>query len=320
MLAEGCGGRHQACCTRHFFDTLRVDLGGHAAERLQGRHRRRLQPAPGLARRPRHRGQRKDFAADIALLIKLLTGVNADLDALDEQLRTCRPEPAAALLRRDAILTHPVFNTHHTEHQMLRYLKKLQNRDLALDHSMISLGSCTMKLNASSEMIPITWPEFADIHPFAPLDQAQGYLQMIGELEAWLKAITGFDAICMQPNSGAQGEYAGLVAIARYHASRGESQRKVCLIPKSAHGTNPATAQMCGMRVVVVDCDEAGNIDLADLAAKAAQHAANLACLMITYPSTHGVFEESVRISAPSCTSMAARSIWTAPTSTPRSA
>jgi hypothetical protein len=178
---------------------------------------------------------------------------------------------------------------------MLRYLKKLQNRDLALDHSMISLGSCTMKLNASSEMIPITWPEFADIHPFAPLDQAQGYLQMIGELESWLKAITGFDAICMQPNSGAQGEYAGLVAIARYHASRGETQRKVCLIPKSAHGTNPATAQMCGMRVVVVDCDDAGNIDLADLKAKAAQNAANLACLMITYPSTHGVFEEAVK-------------------------
>jgi glycine dehydrogenase len=160
---------------------------------------------------------------------------------------------------------------------------------------MISLGSCTMKLNASSEMIPITWPEFADIHPFAPLDQAQGYLQMIGDLESWLKAITGFDAICMQPNSGAQGEYAGLVAIARYHASRGETQRRVCLIPKSAHGTNPATAQMCGMRVVVVDCDDAGNIDLADLAAKAAQHAASLACLMITYPSTHGVFEASVR-------------------------
>jgi glycine dehydrogenase len=138
-------------------------------------------------------------------------------------MQTDRPDLPASLLRRDAILTHPVFNTHHTEHQMLRYLKKLQNRDLALDHSMISLGSCTMKLNASSEMIPITWPEFADIHPFAPLDQAQGYLQMIGELESWLKAITGFDAICMQPNSGAQGEYAGLVAIARYHASRGES-------------------------------------------------------------------------------------------------
>src|SRR6185369_3291933 len=146
----------------------------------------------------------------------------------------------------------------------------------ALDHSMISLGSCTMKLNATSEMIPVTWPEFTDIHPFAPLDQAQGYLEMIGGLEDWLKVITGFDAICMQPNSGAQGEYAGLVAIARYHASRGEGQRHVCLIPKSAHGTNPATAQMADMRVVVVDCDENGNINVADLKAKAEEHADDL--------------------------------------------
>jgi glycine dehydrogenase len=287
------------------------------AERLPGRRRRRLQPAPG---RPALgiAINEKTSRADIGTLIKLITGVDADLEASTSRLPADPSLPA--LLRRDAILTHPVFNTHHTEHQMLRYLKKLQNRDLALDHSMISLGSCTMKLNASSEMIPITWPEFADIHPFAPLDQAQGYLQMIGDLEAWLKAITGFDAICMQPNSGAQGEYAGLVAIARYHASRGESQRKVCLIPKSAHGTNPATAQMCGMRVVVVDCDDCRqHRPVADLAAKAAQHAANLACLMITYPSTHGVFEEAVRISAPSCTSMAARSTWTAPTSTRRS-
>jgi glycine dehydrogenase len=237
----------------------------------------------------------KTSRTDVGNLIKLLTGIHADLGILDAQLQQDDPSLPPALLRHDAILTHPVFNTHHTEHQMLRYLKKLQNRDLALDHSMISLGSCTMKLNASSEMIPITWPEFADIHPFAPLDQATGYLQMIGELETWLKAITGFDAICMQPNSGAQGEYAGLVAIARYHASRGESRRQVCLIPKSAHGTNPATAQMCGMRVVVVNCDEAGNIDVADLRAKAAQHADQLACLMITYPSTHGVFEEAVQ-------------------------
>jgi glycine dehydrogenase len=178
---------------------------------------------------------------------------------------------------------------------MLRYLKKLQNKDLALDHSMISLGSCTMKLNATSEMIPITWPEFTDIHPFAPLDQAQGYLEMIASLEDGLKAITGFDAICMQPNSGAQGEYAGIVAITRYHASKGESGRNICLIPKSAHGTNPATAQMCGLQIVVVDCDENGNVDFADLKAKAAQHSAHLACLMITYPSTHGVFEEAIK-------------------------
>ncbi len=295
ILAQGLRRAGITVISRHFFDSLRIDLGSHALSAYKaaveaGYNLRQVSPGVlGIA------VNEKTTRADITTLLKLITGVTADLAPLDEQLQLCDPTLPTALLRQDAILTHPVFNTHHTEHQMLRYLKKLQNRDLALDHSMISLGSCTMKLNASSEMIPITWPEFTDIHPFAPLDQAQGYLQMIAELESWLKAITGFDAICMQPNSGAQGEYAGLVAIARYHASRGETQRKVCLIPKSAHGTNPATAQMCGMRVVVVDCDEAGNIDLADLAAKAAQNAANLACLMITYPSTHGVFEESVR-------------------------
>ncbi|MGA9962152.1 MAG: glycine dehydrogenase (aminomethyl-transferring), partial [Azonexus sp.] len=161
--------------------------------------------------------------------------------------------------------------------------------------SMISLGSCTMKLNATSEMIPVTWPEFGGLHPFAPRDQAVGYLEMIAGLTEWLKIVTGFDAICMQPNSGAQGEYAGLVAIDRYHASRGEDHRNVCLIPKSAHGTNPATAQMANMKVVVVDCDDSGNVDVADLKAKAEAHKDDLACLMITYPSTHGVFEEAVR-------------------------
>jgi glycine dehydrogenase len=178
---------------------------------------------------------------------------------------------------------------------MLRYLKSLQNKDLALDHSMISLGSCTMKLNATSEMIPVTWPEFGGLHPFAPRDQAVGYLEMIAGLTEWLKTVTGFDAICMQPNSGAQGEYAGLVAIDRYHASRGEAHRNVCLIPKSAHGTNPATAQMANMKVVVVDCDENGNVDVSDLKAKAEAHSNDLACLMITYPSTHGVFEEAIK-------------------------
>ena len=200
-----------------------------------------------------------------------------------------------ALRRNDAILTHPVFNSYHTEHEMLRYLKRLQNKDLAMDHSMISLGSCTMKLNATSEMIPVTWAEFGDIHPFAPIDQAQGYMEMIGGLESWLKVVTGFDAICMQPNSGAQGEYAGIVAIRRYHASRGEGHRNICLIPRSAHGTNPATSQMCGLDIVVVACDDNGNVDVADLKAKAEEHSKNLACLMITYPSTHGVFEESIK-------------------------
>jgi glycine dehydrogenase len=201
----------------------------------------------------------------------------------------------AALQRHSAILTHPVFNSHHTEHGMLRYLKRLQNRDLAMDHSMISLGSCTMKLNAAAEMIPVSWPEFGQLHPFAPLDQAQGYVELIAGLEGQLKAITGFDAVCMQPNSGAQGEYTGLVAIRRYQRANGQGHRNVCLIPKSAHGTNPATAQMCGLEVVAVACDDSGNVDVGDLRAKAEQHAANLSCLMITYPSTHGVFEEAIK-------------------------
>ncbi|MCP9759760.1 aminotransferase class V-fold PLP-dependent enzyme, partial [Aquitalea sp. S1-19] len=194
-----------------------------------------------------------------------------------------------------AILTHPVFNQYHTEHGMLRYLKRLENRDLALNHSMISLGSCTMKLNAVAEMLPVTWPAFAELHPFCPADQAVGYHEMIAGLQAQLMAITGFDAISMQPNSGASGEYAGLLAILRYHESRGDVARTVCLIPQSAHGTNPATAQMLGMQVVVVKCDELGNVDLTDLKAKAELHADRLGALMITYPSTHGVFEESIR-------------------------
>ncbi|AQR64301.1 glycine dehydrogenase (aminomethyl-transferring) [Aquaspirillum sp. LM1] len=230
--------------------------------------------------------------ADVAALVQLLTGQPVDIDALDASVTDAIP---ASLARTSRYLTHPVFNTHHSETEMLRYLKRLQNRDLALDHSMISLGSCTMKLNATSEMIPVTWPEFAGLHPFAPREHAAGYLAMIDSLSEQLKAITGFDAICMQPNSGAQGEYAGLLAIRRYHASRGDAQRTVCLIPKSAHGTNPATAQMMGMQVVVVACDDNGNVDVADLKAKAEQYGNTLACLMITYPSTHGVFEEAMR-------------------------
>ena len=178
---------------------------------------------------------------------------------------------------------------------MLRYLKQLENKDLALNQAMIPLGSCTMKLNATSEMIPITWAEFANLHPFVPRGQAQGYKLMIEELEAWLCAITGFDAISMQPNSGAQGEYAGLVAIRKYHESRGEGQRDICLIPSSAHGTNPASAQMVSMRVVIVECDKGGNVDLEDLKRKTAEAGDRLSCLMITYPSTHGVYEENVR-------------------------
>ncbi len=199
------------------------------------------------------------------------------------------------LLRTDEILTHPTFNSYHTEHEMLRYLKSLEDKDLAMNRSMISLGSCTMKLNATSEMLPITWNEFANVHPFAPQEQVAGYHEMIESLQAQLRAITGFDEISMQANSGASGEYAGLLLIRRYHESRGESGRDVCLIPRSAHGTNPATAQMLGMKVVVVATDDKGNVDVADLQAKCEEYSERLGALMITYPSTHGVYEEGIR-------------------------
>ena len=201
----------------------------------------------------------------------------------------------SAHLRTDDILTHPVFNSHHTEHEMLRYLKSLEDKDLAMNRSMISLGSCTMKLNATSEMLPITWPEFANVHPFAPRNQVTGYIAMIDSLQDQLKAITGFDDVSMQPNSGASGEYAGLLAIRRYHESLGETNRDVCLIPQSAHGTNPATAMMMGMQVIVVKTDDNGNVDIDDLTTKCEEHSERLGALMITYPSTHGVFEEGIR-------------------------
>lgn len=199
-----------------------------------------------------------------------------------------------SLQRTSPFLTHPVFNSHHAEHEMLRYIKKLENKDLSMVHSMISLGSCTMKLNATTEMIPVTWPEFGNIHPFAPAGQTKGYQQLISVLEAWLAEITGFTGVSLQPNSGAQGEYAGLMVIRAYHHNRNEGHRNIALIPASAHGTNPASAVMAGMQVVIVKSDEDGKIDVADLKAKAEQHKSNLACLMVTYPSTHGVFEEAI--------------------------
>ena len=199
------------------------------------------------------------------------------------------------LTRTSAYLTHPVFNSYHAEHELLRYIKRLEARDLSLTTSMIPLGSCTMKLNAASEMFPVSWPEIGKLHPFAPADQTRGYAQLCSQLECWLAEITGFAGISLQPNSGAQGEYAGLLVIRAYHRARGDTHRNVCLIPVSAHGTNPASAVMAGMEVVAVACDDKGNIDVADLKAKAAEHAKNLSALMITYPSTHGVFEETVR-------------------------
>ncbi len=235
---------------------------------------------------------------DIATLFNVILGSDHGLsvEALDADVTT---QPASAipenLLRTSDILTHEVFNQYHSETEMLRYIKSLENKDLALNHSMISLGSCTMKLNATAEMIPVTWAEFGQIHPFAPLNQAEGYQEMIAELAEWLINVTGYDNLSMQPNSGAQGEYAGLLAIQRYHESRGEGHRNVCLIPSSAHGTNPASAQMVSLNVVVVKCDNNGNVDLDDLRKKAEEVGDNLSCAMITYPSTHGVYEETIR-------------------------
>jgi len=227
--------------------------------------------------------------------ILLGEGHGLDVAELDKKIVDCgHSSIPAALVRESEILTHPVFNSYHSETEMLRYIKKLENKDLALNHSMISLGSCTMKLNATAQMIPVSWPEFANMHPFAPIDQAVGYKQMIDELGKWLVELTGYDDISMQPNSGAQGEYAGLIAIHKYHESRGDAHRNICLIPSSAHGTNPASAQMVGMKVVVVDCDKQGNVDMDDLRAKASELADNLSCIMITYPSTHGVYETTI--------------------------
>ncbi|MGX5175529.1 aminomethyl-transferring glycine dehydrogenase [Aliikangiella sp. IMCC44653] len=233
---------------------------------------------------------------EIQLLFTIISGSKQvlDIEGLDQDAAK-HESFEKGLLRTTDFLTHPTFNTHHSETEMLRFLKHLENKDLSLTHAMIALGSCTMKLNATSEMIPITWKEFGHIHPFAPEFQTQGYQALITELENWLAEITGYDAVSMQPNSGAQGEYAGLLAIKKYHESRNEGHRNVCLIPSSAHGTNPASAQMMNMKVVIVNCDNEGNVDFEDLKKKAEQVSDNLSCLMITYPSTHGVYEEQIK-------------------------
>jgi glycine dehydrogenase len=232
---------------------------------------------------------------DIAALWRVFATSGQTLPSFDAFEKGIEPLIPAELRRTSDFMTHPVFNSHHSETGMLRYIRALSDKDLALDRSMIPLGSCTMKLNATSEMIPITWPEFANVHPFAPADQLQGYKALDEQLRAWLCQATGYAGISLQPNAGSQGEYAGLLAIQGYHASRGDSHRNICLIPSSAHGTNPASAQMVGMTVVVTKCDENGNVDMADLKAKCEQHSANLAAAMITYPSTHGVFETTVK-------------------------
>jgi glycine dehydrogenase len=270
----------------NFFDTLHVDLGDKSADEIMSRAAK-----AGINLR-----KLRDHAVGVSVDE---TTTEKDLLALYELFETKltrRVEARSPVANRtSAFLTHPVFNTHDTETEMLRYLKKLESRDLSLCHSMIPLGSCTMKLNATAEMFPISWPEFAKVHPFAPVDQTVGYVEMCNQLEDWLAELTGFAAVSLQPNAGSQGEYAGLLAIREYHASCGETHRNVCLIPTSAHGTNPASAVMAGLKVVAVATLKDGDIDLADLRAKADTHARDLAALMVTYPSTHGVFEPTIR-------------------------
>lgn len=278
--------------TQNYFDTVTVNVRN--AQQLEEESRKR-----GINLRYNANGsvgvsfdEAKTFANLIELLDLFATASGEGIEmSVPDEVEVSLP---ANLARESAYLTHPVFNNYHTEHDMLRYLKSLENKDLSLVHSMISLGSCTMKLNATAEMIPVTWPEFGKMHPFAPTFQTDGYQLLFKHLNDWLCEITGFAAMSLQPNSGAQGEYAGLLTIRAYHEARGESHRNVALIPSSAHGTNPASAVMAGMKVVVTKCDERGNIDVEDLKAKAEQYSNELSCLMVTYPSTHGVFEESI--------------------------
>ncbi|EGR2796781.1 glycine dehydrogenase (aminomethyl-transferring) [Vibrio navarrensis] len=277
-----------------FFDTITINTGDqtqalYAKAQAADINLRLLEGQIGIS------FDETTTVADVEALFAIF-GVNESINALSSDIASNEFAAIPENCRRTSeYLTHPVFNTYHSETQMMRYLKKLENKDFSLTHGMIPLGSCTMKLNAAAEMIPVTWPEFGALHPFAPIEQAAGYTALAEDLKAKLCEITGYDAFSLQPNSGASGEYAGLVAIQRYHESRGEGHRNVCLIPSSAHGTNPATASMVSMKVVVVKCDENGNVDLADLAEKIEKHKDNLSSIMITYPSTHGVYEEQVK-------------------------
>jgi glycine dehydrogenase len=294
-LAKGLQQLGFEIAHENFFDTLHVDLGDKSADPILSRAatagmnlRKLSNNTIGISL------DETTSETDIELLMSIFRGTHVR-DFADDNLDHSAFRNPQSAIRDSDFLTHPVFNTHHTETEMLRYLKKLESRDLSLTTSMIPLGSCTMKLNATAEMFPISWPEFSKLHPFAPVDQTAGYREMSERLEEWLTEITGFAAVSLQPNAGSQGEYAGLLAIREYHASRNEGHRKVCLIPQSAHGTNPASAVMAGFRVVPVATLKDGDIDLADLRGKADEHARDLAALMVTYPSTHGVFELTIR-------------------------
>ncbi len=289
VLAAGLRKLGFAPQSEAFFDTVTVDGGAQRNEIAARARAAKINLRVG----PRALGIALDETTTAATVEAVWRVFGGKLSYADVEAGA-RDALPAELKRNSAFLTHPVFHAHRSETELLRYMRKLSDRDLALDRAMIPLGSCTMKLNATAEMIPLTWPEFGTLHPFAPPQQAAGYHALFARLEKWLCDITGYDAISLQPNSGAQGEYAGLLAIRGYHAARGEPHRKVCLIPSSAHGTNPASAHMAGMEVVVVACDARGDVDVADLRAKAEKHSKNLAAVMITYPSTHGVFEEHI--------------------------
>src|SRR5690606_38892994 len=283
-LAEGLREGGVEVVHGEFFDTVLARVPGRAAQVVAAAAERGINLWQADADHVSIACDERTGAAELASVWSAF-GIERTVPALD----TVADALPAALLRESDFLTHPVCNTHHNETSMLRYLRRLQDKDIALDRSMIPLGSCTMKLNATTEMEPITWPEFAGIHPFAPEAQAQGYLELIETLEGWLAEVTGYDKVSIQPNAGSQGEFAGLLAIRAYHRANGDTGRDVCLIPSSAHGTNAASAVMAGMRVVVVACDVDGNVDLADLDAKIDQHRDRLAAIMVTYPSTHGV-------------------------------
>ncbi|MEH2304734.1 aminomethyl-transferring glycine dehydrogenase [Nostoc sp.] len=299
LLAEGLKRLGYSISSKDFFDTLRVELGRHNLEdilvnskQLQINLRIFDATAVGISL------DETTTVDDVLHILAIFAGENELPFSLEEwfsPLLSISPSPHLSLSRTSTYLTHPVFNRYHSETELLRYLHKLESKDLSLTTSMIPLGSCTMKLNATAEMIPVSWEEFGKIHPFAPASQTQGYQILFEQLEAWLAEITGFAGISLQPNAGSQGEYAGLLVIRQYHENRGETHRNVCLIPTSAHGTNPASAVMCGMKVVAVACDSQGNIDVDDLKAKAEKHSNELAALMVTYPSTHGVFEEPIQ-------------------------
>lgn len=293
VLAEGLRLNKMAPTNKHWFDTLTLHTGNRTEEIVATAEAREINLRQIDAE---HIGLSIDETTgsdDIVALWDILLGEHSlNMDTLAAEVAGSLPDD---LIRTDGFLTHPTFNSYHSETEMLRYLRRLADKDIALDRAMIPLGSCTMKLNATAEMLPITWPEFSNMHPFAPTDQTGGYRVMMDQLESMLCAATGYDAMSLQPNAGSQGEYAGLLAIRGYHESRGDAHRTMCLIPSSAHGTNPASAQMCGMKVVLVKCDDQGNVDIADLKEKAAAHSENLAAIMVTYPSTHGVFEEGIK-------------------------